>query len=379
MNYLTLYIKGAEIRIALFLPPHGRTEAHAIIRATDSTMPFSVQSASVEDGVAVAINQLNNVTAREMTPVFRRIFLSDIANQAPLLDNRYECARSIVGQASLDGTKVAQWVWLQEEGDCREIEKGLWINNQYQVWQGDNTELTEGNSASATERSLVALDRSLKRLGGSLADNSLRTWFVVRDIDSNYQGVVKARNAVFTSLGLTQDNHFIASTGIGGYSADPSHVLSFSSFSDMRVKDRDITYIKGLTHLNPTSEYGVAFERATAIDYADRRLVLVSGTASIDNKGCIVAPGDIKAQTMRMLENVEVLLEEAGAGFEDLAHLIVYLRDMADYRVVEEIFKTKFPEVPRIIVHAPVCRPAWLVETECMAIKKIDTRSETNY
>ena len=69
-----------------------------------------------------------------------------------------------------------------------------------------------------------------------------------------------------------------------------------------------------------------------------------------------------------MIENVGVLLEEAGCGFGQVGSMIVYLRDSADYAVVKDIFDKRFPDCPRVIVQAPVCRPGWLVEMECIAI-----------
>lgn len=81
--------------------------------------------------------------------------------------------------------------------------------------------------------------------------------------------------------------------------------------------------------------------------------------------------GDVRRQTERMWENVEALLKEADCGFGDVGHIIVYLRDIADYAVVKEMFDKRFPDTPRVITLAPVCRPGWLVEMECMAVKKI--------
>jgi enamine deaminase RidA (YjgF/YER057c/UK114 family) len=48
--------------------------------------------------------------------------------------------------------------------------------------------------------------------------------------------------------------------------------------------------------------------------------------------------------------------------------MIVYLRDTADFRLISDYFDRHHPSVPRAIVLAPVCRPGWLVEVECMAI-----------
>ena len=68
--------------------------------------------------------------------------------------------------------------------------------------------------------------------------------------------------------------------------------------------------------------------------------------------------------------NVEALLAEAGASAADLAQMIVYLRDPADYPAVRKIFELRYEAVPRLFVHAPVCRPGWLIETECIAVRE---------
>jgi enamine deaminase RidA (YjgF/YER057c/UK114 family) len=50
-------------------------------------------------------------------------------------------------------------------------------------------------------------------------------------------------------------------------------------------------------------------------------------------------------------------------------HLVVYLRDTGDYEVVNELFRQRFPDIPTVISLAPVCRPTWLIEMECIAVK----------
>jgi enamine deaminase RidA (YjgF/YER057c/UK114 family) len=135
------------------------------------------------------------------------------------------------------------------------------------------------------------------------------------------------------------------------------------------IQKEQVHYLYAPSHLNPTYEYGVSFERGTYIDYGDRRQVYISGTASINNKGQVVHPGDIRKQTLRMWENVETLLAEAECSFDHVGHLIVYLRDIADYIVVKEMFEERFPDIPKVYLLAPVCRPGWLIEMECMAVK----------
>lgn len=78
---------------------------------------------------------------------------------------------------------------------------------------------------------------------------------------------------------------------------------------------------------------------------------------------------NIVKQTHRMWDNVEALLKEADCTYDDVCEMVVYLRDIADYQIVSELYKERFSGKPYVIVHAAVCRPGWLVEMECMAVK----------
>ena len=202
----------------------------------------------------------------------------------------------------------------------------------------------------------------------ALASHCVRTWFFVQNVDVNYAGVVKARKEVFITQNLTEKTHYIASTGIEGRHADPSVLVQMDSYAVDGLEPGQVQFLYAPTHLNPTYEYGVTFERGTAVTYGDRKQVFISGTASIDNRGEIVYPGDIVKQTERMMENISVLLKEADATTRDITQAITYLRDMADYAVVKKYFEAHYPDLPHLIVLAPVCRPGWLIETECIAV-----------
>ena len=198
---------------------------------------------------------------------------------------------------------------------------------------------------------------------------SIRTCFFVRDVDVNYAGVVKGRKEEFVRLGLTEKTHYLASTGIQGQIADSRSLVLLDAYAVDGLQAEQIRFLHAPEYLNPTYEYGVTFERGTAVEYGDRKHIFVSGTASIDNRGEVVYPGNIAGQTRRMLLNIEALLKEAGSSLADLAQMIVYLRDIADYPIVRDLMEQQFPDVPKVIVLAPVCRPGWLIETECIAIK----------
>jgi enamine deaminase RidA (YjgF/YER057c/UK114 family) len=83
-----------------------------------------------------------------------------------------------------------------------------------------------------------------------------------------------------------------------------------------------------------------------------------------------VHPDNVLKQAERAMQNVEALLQEANAQKDDIAQMIIYLRDVADYSTVDIYYKTNYTEIPKVLVLAPVCRPGWLIEIECIAIVK---------
>lgn len=346
----------------------GKCEAHSIITVEDPSIGFELQLAEIERQYA----ELKGTLSERMCPVFRRWFLSDAANQQASLPDMEECATSIVEQPPLNGTKIALWVWMIEDAESRRDPDGRYVVKAFgrtHIFEASRTR-PDLDPRTAIHDMMTDTAVALEHRGGSLLKNCVRTWLFVRDIDKDYAEVVRGRNEAFDEQGLTTSTRFIASTGIQGRQADCEAAVIYDSYSVLGLAERDMRQITALDHLNPTHEYGVAFERASSIDYPDRRHLFVSGTASIDSKGQILWPGDVRRQTERMWENVGALLDAAEFGWENVGQILVYLRDSADYSVVNAMFEQRFPDIPRIIVHAPVCRPGWLVEMECMAMKK---------
>ncbi len=365
--------EGSMAEISKFEVEGGVTEYHVMVHATRPEQSFQEQL----DAVLNAYYNLIDTELKGASSVIKRYFLSDAANQYDTLlasvPEAPACACSVVEQAPLNGTKVALWAYL-----LTDIGAGSFNEELYRVQHGAYTHLWGGTSVShapsSEEQTSLLLKHYVMQLlsnGGHLADDCIRTWFFVQNVDVNYAGVVKARNEEFFTQNLTSKTHFISSTGINGRNADPSVLVQLDTYAVLGLKPEQIKFLYAPTHLNPTYEYGVSFERGTRVDYGDRRQVFISGTASIDNKGNILHMGDIRRQTERMWENVDALLSEAECGFEDVGQMIVYLRDVADYAVVNEMFEKRFPGIPRVIVHAPVCRPGWLIEMECMATKEV--------
>ena len=350
-------------------------EYHAMIHVSQTGLPFAKQL----EAVLNAYDRLVNDTLPGAQAVFKRYFLSDAANQQDevIVADMTDCAKSIIQQAPLDGTKIALWVYLMTGVNSSITGSGLYAVNHGQfrhLWNGSAHNLA-ANSEYQTRLLFNEYNMQLLQEGCTLEANCIRTWFFVNDVDLNYGGVVRARNQFFFTQGLTVHTHFIASTGIGGRQADPNVLSQMDNYAIQGIQREQIHYLYAPTHLNRTSDYGVSFERGTRVDYRDRRHVFISGTASINNKGEVKYPKNIVRQTERMWENVEALLAEADCTFDDVCEMVVYLRDTADYNLVSDMYRERFPGRPYVIVHAPVCRPGWLIEMECMAVKQVNNPS----
>ena len=346
-------------------------EFHVMIHVKDPHHTFHEQLVAVLETYAdLRTHYLDNAEA-----VFKRYFLSDSANQQDevFVADASECAKSVIQQPPLDGTKICLWAYMQTAVLTRILPSGLYETRHgayRHLWNGSSHNLA-ANSEYQTRLLLNEYVMQLLEEGCKLSENCIRTWFFVNDVDLNYGGVVRARNNVFFTQDMTPNTHFIASTGIGGRQADTNVLAQMDNYAIDGISKDQIHFLYAQTHLNRTSDYGVSFERGTYVDYADRRHVFISGTASINNKGQIMYPGDIRKQTHRMWENVEMLLKEADCTYDEVGEMVVYLRDIADYQVVKELYEERFGGKPLVIVNAPVCRAGWLIEMECMAVKEI--------
>lgn len=358
---------GVTAEISSFAPEGKTEEFHAILHVEPRDDFFEGQLRRVYDAERRLLD-LPDITGS--AAVLKHYFLSDAANQQPLMRQEQGCSVSVIQQPPLDGSKVAVWVYLQKGCRVTNVD-GVIVaehNGYRHLWKmGMNK--PQGDSAGQTGSLLADYGETLQGFNATLGGNCVRTWFYVRDVDTQYAGMVKARREFFAKQGLTEQTHYICSTGIGGLPADTRALVQLDTYAVTGFAPEQQRYLYAPTHLNPTYEYGVTFERGTVMEYGDRAHVFISGTASINNKGEVVHVGNIVKQTERMWENVGALLEEGGVSFDDVMQIIVYLRDMCDYHTVKAMFDRKFPDTPHVITLAPVCRPAWLVEMECIAVK----------
>ena len=118
-----------------------------------------------------------------------------------------------------------------------------------------------------------------------------------------------------------------------------------------------------------------SFSRALRLELGDVVVLLISGTASIDDMGLTVHVGDFRAQLRRTYDNITGLLASEGATWKDIVRTTCYLRDIdRDYDVFNEE-RTRFFEEQGLDplpastgIQAILCRPDLLIEIEAIAM-----------
>jgi len=132
--------------------------------------------------------------------------------------------------------------------------------------------------------------------------------------------------------------------------------------------------------LNEAYEYGSAFSRGMRIDLNGITILLISGTASIDEDGRTVHVGDFRAQLRRTYQNITKLLQSEGATWHDIVRTTCYLRDIErDYQAFNEertaFFKQQGldPLPASTGIQAILCRPDLLIEIEAIAMFRRET------
>lgn len=131
--------------------------------------------------------------------------------------------------------------------------------------------------------------------------------------------------------------------------------------------------------LNEAYDYPIpsSFTRGIRVDLNGFSLLFISGTASVDELGLTVHPGDFRAQCWRTYRNITTLLRSEGATWKDIVRCSCYLRDIErDYQEFNQVRTAFFrwlelePLPASTGIQARLCREDLLVEIEAIAILK---------
>ena len=310
---------------------------------------------------------LNDEAAQSRCVTSVKVYLSDISNQAKSFKksniyNLFGAKRvSIIGQPPLSGCKIALFVTTGDD-PSRVVTSCFRLNE------------SEAECCDAYEQTRILFQKYVDAYSTHYLHmplNCMRTWIYVRDLDVNFDGVTTARRDFFRDLGMDVNTHFISSTLVGGSCDDPRAFVAIDFLSVKGVREEDKLYLNADDVMQNTHSKGYTFERGTRLDDGEYQQFFISGTHSADRHGNVVYSGDVARQTEHILKNIDSLLSSGGSSLSDMRLLLVYLRDMSDYTLVNEIMKSHFPSSHYLILLARILRPDWLVEIEGIAMKRV--------
>jgi 2-iminobutanoate/2-iminopropanoate deaminase len=100
-------------------------------------------------------------------------------------------------------------------------------------------------------------------------------------------------------------------------------------------------------------------------------LVFISGrVGALDDAGKPIST--VEGQTRQLLKKMKIALEAAGASLSDVTKTTVFLVNVNDFAVMNQVYKEFFPKDPparSTVIVAGLAKPEWLVEIEAIAYK----------
>jgi chorismate lyase/3-hydroxybenzoate synthase len=285
--------------------------------------------------------------------------------QTPVLGGnaqRYEVWRSAHGQS---GTR----------GRIQYRRNGELVFGRLSIAESDVADASA--KGSALQRATEAAYREIFSLIDSLSMPYLvRVWNFLPDINGESHGSERywqfnsARQDGFVAFGRDVTGAVPAACGVGSASGTPLAIYFLASTAAPTVVEnpRQISAYDYPPEYSPRSP---TFSRACVAEFAEGRMLFVSGTASILGHETVHV-GDAAAQTHESLRNIEAVLGAANRGcgaraplaLTDLCYKI-YVRRLVDQPLIDREVRSALGEAARVLyLHADLCRRDLLVEIE---------------
>jgi reactive intermediate/imine deaminase len=113
------------------------------------------------------------------------------------------------------------------------------------------------------------------------------------------------------------------------------------------------------------------YSQAVRVETSDAVWIHVSGQIAIDAGGNLVGPGDMRAQTRQVFENLKAILEANGATFADVVKIGTYLTtldDLAGMREVRSDYLSAEPPASTAVQVVALVVPEALIEVDLVAV-----------
>lgn len=111
---------------------------------------------------------------------------------------------------------------------------------------------------------------------------------------------------------------------------------------------------------------------AQAVAIGPKELIFCSGQIPLDPATGQIVEGGVEAQTERVLDNLEAVLEASGCSFADVVRTTIFLKSMDDFAKVNEVYAKRFSSDPpaRACVEVARLPKDVLVEIDAIAAKR---------
>jgi len=292
------------------------------------------------------------------------------------LENKFACVQI---RALKPSSETRVWTILDQG-----IPKGrAWNLNGstffiLQSIDGGNPKDTKRTDRKSQSEAMFHQAEKLLRAEGASYQDVVRTWIYLSDILDWYGDFNTVRNHCYSDYGflgktdskVQAEQIFLpASTGIEG--RNPSGLPAIMDVFAIHRSPGSAIQIRPLYGVKQRSpfRYGSAFSRAIVVEGSDYKLILVSGTASIDEQGKSVFIGDPAAQIRQTLSVVSELVASEGATLQDLCEATVFIKRKEDFPFYQEIIEQMgISNLPSVCVLADVCRDELLFELDAAFI-----------
>jgi len=119
------------------------------------------------------------------------------------------------------------------------------------------------------------------------------------------------------------------------------------------------------------------YSQAVRVERPGAVFLYTAGQVALDPATMELVPGDVRAQTERVLRNLEAVLSAAGMTFGDVVKTTVFLADMGDFAAMNEVYAGRFgPAFPaRSTVQAARLPKDARVEIEVVAVKEREPKA----